>query len=398
MGTTQIVVGPRRLGVPHSAVALESKPSRTVRSSLTGIVVEDVDKQVANNLVIGQATSHLVLRNKLLNITTTRRRTSNGAEFSWFSNRNSVAFFYFGMYSSPDGVAAKVLTERDDPLTTVPTGTFPVTQAKRDEEGLYFDSDEEGHNSTAPVTGHVWPEYFDYEATLRRIQAGHGTEDVILAYEDVADRGNQTDTDGEWDHDEENEYEGDYEAAELEEVRYRSTQKMSRDQPQPILKSIHERNFTPLLKRATPQNIQDAQAIIESAMAESGKLNMARLAKPLRNTYGLRPGTVVGGSAVTGANATTNQDVTPLLQLTDAIVEAAALIAETSAVSGIGNMTKRAVAATGTYWMGSITRQGTVPWGNDPAYKIFRNVIDYGAVGDGITVSRPLFGPLAMKF
>lgn len=372
-----------------------------MRSSLTGIMSEDVDKQVANNLVIGQATSHLVLRNKLSNITITRRRTSNGAEFSWFSNRNSVAFFTFGMYTAADGVAAKVLTTRDDPTVTVPTGTFPVTQVKRDEEGLYFDSDEENHNSTAPVTGHIWPEYFDYEDALCRIRAGYGTEDVILAHEDVADRGNQTDTDGEWDYDEENEYEGDYEAAELEELRYRSTQKMSRDQPQsqpqPILKSIHERNFTPLLKRATPQNIQDAQAIVESAMVESGKLNMARLAKPLRNTYGLRPGTVVGGSAVTGANTTTNQDVTPLLQLTDAIVEAAALIAETSAVSGIGNMTKRAVAATGTYWMGSIARQGTVPWGNDPAYKVFRNVIDYGAVGDGITVSRPLFGALVMN-
>ena len=33
------------------------------------------------------------------------------------------------------------------------------------------------------------------------------------------------------------------------------------------------------------------------------------------------------------------------------------------------------------FWMGSIERQGTV-WGNDN-YKVFRNVKDYGAVGDG---------------
>ena len=53
----------------------------------------------------------------------------------------------------------------------------------------------------------------------------------------------------------------------------------------------------------------------------------------------------------------------------------------------------------------SLARKGTVPWGNDPNYVsclaqrlarvhqliktqvIFRNVLDYGAVGDGVTVS-----------
>jgi glucan 1,3-beta-glucosidase len=36
------------------------------------------------------------------------------------------------------------------------------------------------------------------------------------------------------------------------------------------------------------------------------------------------------------------------------------------------------------YWMETIERQGTV-WGNDNNYKVFRNVKDYGAVGDGNT-------------
>ncbi|KAF1817732.1 glycoside hydrolase family 55 protein [Dissoconium aciculare CBS 342.82] len=36
--------------------------------------------------------------------------------------------------------------------------------------------------------------------------------------------------------------------------------------------------------------------------------------------------------------------------------------------------------------MESIARKGTVPWGNDPNYKVFRNVVaDYGAKGDGKT-------------
>jgi hypothetical protein len=113
------------------------------------------------------------------------------------------------------------------------------------------------------------------------------------------------------------------------------------------------------------------------------------LAKPLRNTYGLKPGTVVGGSIVLEGNATTNpnQDVTPLLQITDQIAEAAALVAEADAVATTGNAAERAVAAAGTYWMQSLARKGTVPWGNDPEYVVFRNVLDYGAVGDGVTVS-----------
>lgn len=35
-----------------------------------------------------------------------------------------------------------------------------------------------------------------------------------------------------------------------------------------------------------------------------------------------------------------------------------------------------------TYWVESISRQGTV-WGN-PGFKVYRNVKDYGAVGDGV--------------
>lgn len=47
--------------------------------------------------------------------------------------------------------------------------------------------------------------------------------------------------------------------------------------------------------------------------------------------------------------------------------------------------------ATGTassssgYWLSTITRQGTVPFGADSTYSIYRNVKDFGAVGDGTT-------------
>lgn len=38
-----------------------------------------------------------------------------------------------------------------------------------------------------------------------------------------------------------------------------------------------------------------------------------------------------------------------------------------------------------SYWVANIQRQGTVPFQNDGSYKIFRNVMDYGAKGDGST-------------
>ncbi|KAB5577639.1 hypothetical protein GE09DRAFT_1213862 [Coniochaeta sp. 2T2.1] len=45
---------------------------------------------------------------------------------------------------------------------------------------------------------------------------------------------------------------------------------------------------------------------------------------------------------------------------------------------GIANATSVGKRA-GGFWMETLARKGTVPWGDDPNYKVFRNVIDYGA-------------------
>jgi glucan 1,3-beta-glucosidase len=42
-------------------------------------------------------------------------------------------------------------------------------------------------------------------------------------------------------------------------------------------------------------------------------------------------------------------------------------------------------AAAGGYWLASIQRQGAVAFGNSSSYKVYRNVKDYGAKGDGST-------------
>lgn len=44
-----------------------------------------------------------------------------------------------------------------------------------------------------------------------------------------------------------------------------------------------------------------------------------------------------------------------------------------------------AAVAKAAYWMEDIAHQGISPYHPDPAYKVFRNVKDFGAKGDGIT-------------
>lgn len=39
----------------------------------------------------------------------------------------------------------------------------------------------------------------------------------------------------------------------------------------------------------------------------------------------------------------------------------------------------------GSYWYSEIARQGKVAYGNDSDYVVFRNVMDFGAMGDGVT-------------
>jgi polygalacturonase len=170
-------------------------------------------------------------------------------------------------------------------------------------------------------------------------------------------------------------------------------------------KTFHDRQVSvsngasPLLKAASASDVDRARAIVADAIAASAKLNAARLENPARNQYRLKPGTVVGGTKMKsrgtrfhGANfksprgdspaSAVSSSPPPLLEITDEIAWAAALVAEADNISS--NVTRRAAAVGGSYWMQSIARKGTVPWGGDPSYVVFRNVLDYGAVGNGV--------------
>ncbi|KAI0509476.1 pectate lyase superfamily protein-domain-containing protein [Xylaria bambusicola] len=74
-----------------------------------------------------------------------------------------------------------------------------------------------------------------------------------------------------------------------------------------------------------------------------------------------------------------------LLQLTTDMAQAFGVKAEINlkpkpAPNETSNTPPSVEKRAGTFWMEGIARKGTVPWGNDASYKVFRNVVtDYGA-------------------
>ncbi|TGJ81258.1 hypothetical protein E0Z10_g7506 [Xylaria hypoxylon] len=127
---------------------------------------------------------------------------------------------------------------------------------------------------------------------------------------------------------------------------------------------------------ASSSDIEAARQITQDAIAKMTILNKARLANPQRNNFRLKPGT---------KTSKRDEDAPKLLEITDEIARAAALLAELE-VDPVSNDTPIPIAKrAGTFWMESIARKGTVPWGNDASYKVFRNVVtDYGADPTGV--------------
>lgn len=96
--------------------------------------------------------------------------------------------------------------------------------------------------------------------------------------------------------------------------------------PEPVMRSTLHYSITPLLKRATAQDLSAARKIVKESIAKSSKLNAARVAKPRRKTY------TKGASNVAVASASSP----PILNITDKIADAAALMAEAEAVGATG--------------------------------------------------------------
>lgn len=71
-----------------------------------------------------------------------------------------------------------------------------------------------------------------------------------------------------------------------------------------------------------------------------------------------------------------------LLFALQALLLVSGLPAGTSINSNGNGTSSGTTGAASSFWMSSISRQGTVAFGTS-GYKVFRNVMDYGAKGDG---------------
>ncbi|KAM6513794.1 hypothetical protein FALCPG4_015007 [Fusarium falciforme] len=148
--------------------------------------------------------------------------------------------------------------------------------------------------------------------------------------------------------------------------------------------------YTPLFSRAVASDLAQARQLVNDALAKSAKLNKARLDNPSRNKYRLRPGTLEEEANVKRSDGELGKDdengkASRLLTITDDMVDAAAIVSEADAVEFARGPTERAVVSRGnSFWMEKLKRKGTVPWADDPDYKVFRNVRDFGAVGNGL--------------
>jgi len=142
--------------------------------------------------------------------------------------------------------------------------------------------------------------------------------------------------------------------------------------------------------------VANAKAIVEDALAKCAIGNKARVENPLGNVYTLEPADA----------AAARRAAPPLFEVTPEIAEAAALLAEMDAAAAYKNGTlyrkdsansasrKRnniEERTSSTYWMASLANLGTMPFGGNASYRVFRNVNDTryagGAKGDGVTVS-----------
>jgi hypothetical protein len=280
---------------------------------------------------MGQGLAHQLLRSEL---------KAAAQNLPGYNAANSIILFTFRADDdSADGIAARVYVMRDTGTADTLESSRYVMQARKRADNL---------TSTPPTT----------EELKARIRAGDGRESLVHAnasYVSWSDMTGQTmhmprmERYGRWD----------LEDAMDEDARLGHPNGTVRAEADKAVRtrdprSISEHNVTPLLKRATAQALQAARTIVNNALAESSKLNEARVAAPLRNNYGLKPGTVVGvpgGDGDDHGSPSINQDVSPLLVITDQIAAAAALVAEADAIAGSRNVTKRAAATAGTYWM-----------------------------------------------
>ncbi|KAL2141294.1 hypothetical protein VTI28DRAFT_2528 [Corynascus sepedonium] len=141
--------------------------------------------------------------------------------------------------------------------------------------------------------------------------------------------------------------------------------------------------------------VAKARAIVAEALKKVKASNKERWENPRRNNWYANP-------ASFSQNARRDEVGPNYYNVTEDVAAAAALLAEVDAAAEYRNgtlykdyshlerLSKRgqqqpAEKRAGGYWMENLDNLGTQPFGNDASYKVFRNVKDYGAKGDGVT-------------
>lgn len=342
-----------------------------------------------------QATAHDVLQRALKGIIN-RRIT----DFPWFQNKGSVAFFEFRyniVSNNANGVAATVTTFSPGSANLIK----PITQAKRDvlaERNGTVSEEDLSPEELAALNHEAFWRWAD-KVTVEELKAlgpGAVSQKHVLANHTEAEgmmtpqvpgmtslpwMGFATPEEEDWDPEE-----------------YHTLPDVVSDVPRADpnkLKRAASGNSslpgnaasTPRLSNATSTDLSRARKLVEEAIANATRLNAARYANPARNKYRLKPGTLFNRRDT--ADATSPP---PLLNITDELADAAALVSEAEAMDGLlSNASaidrRRQAASSGTFWMEHIARMGTVAFGDSSNYTVFRNVLDYGAKGDNTAVS-----------
>ncbi|KAI7915386.1 glucan 1 [Pyricularia oryzae] len=131
------------------------------------------------------------------------------------------------------------------------------------------------------------------------------------------------------------------------------------------------------VRSATQSDIHGARDIVQAAMAEAGVRNQKRMLNPARNTY-------YADQIFDSTLQKRDYMVPQLPKVSDEAAAAAALLAEVDSLQSRRSLAKRDGNDKSKFWMENIARKGSMPWGDDPDYQVFRNVKDFGAKGDGI--------------
>ncbi len=220
---------------------------------------------------VGQASSHGRLRAELLDLISERAHSKGS--FSWFDDQQSIAFFRFLQHNDVDGIAARVWSYRETATGTVPLGAHNITQAKRQTE--------DAGNSTTQLQGRgLWQLSFDELRDL--VNAGLGTEHIIHANDSAVSWLDPTGSSVHisemdtihkrfrWHLEDGDEDEDDGRKAAFK-IGDAKSKKFVGNRMPVLMRSISDHTVTPLLKRATAEDLQEAQVIVQRAIEESAE-------------------------------------------------------------------------------------------------------------------------------